>query len=66
MTTKSEDWQECRYLWQDMMRIEAASLGYDFEGGRIASKAYSDACTAYEAKHGEEFSPHLKPEGVAA
>lgn len=66
MTTKAGDWRTCRYLWQDMMRIEAASVGYDFAAGRKAGDDYMKACLAYEKAHGDKFDPYAKPDEAAA
>ena len=62
---KITDWQHCRTLWQEMMRIEAADRGYDFEAANAASKAYYAAGANYRQAHDESFDPYTKPEDAA-
>lgn len=59
------DWHTCRDLWSRHMQIECASVGYDFDAGRKAESAYTEACVAFKKEYGFAFDPRKEYDPTA-
>lgn len=55
------DWNRVYQAWSNHMRIEAASVGYNFAAGREAMNDFNRESKAFEEKYGTRFDPYARP-----